>query len=269
MGFSTRATVPPMTDDSTPTPQRVAVVGASTGLGRCIATGLAQRGERVALLARSVDKLEDAVAEAGDAAVAVGCDATDQAATVAAIDEAAAALGGLDTVLYAAAIGPLCGLAEATPDQWSATFATNVIGANNVTQAALSHLTESAGNMLYMSTTGASYTGPWKGIGVYQVTKAALNRLVDHWRVEQPGIDFTTVTIGECGGGEGDRQSQFNVDWDHGLAAEFFPDWMARQYMTGALIDVEHLVDQFHALVTMGRSMQVPSMVIIPRPPVG
>ena len=38
--------------------------------------------------------------------------------------------------------------------------------------------------------------------------------------------------------------------------------------MTGALIDVDHLVDQFHALVTMGRSMQVPSMVIIPRPPV-
>lgn len=259
---------PGMNDEPTSTPQRVAVVGASTGLGRCIATGLAQRGERVALLARSVDKLEDAVQEAGNGAVAFGCDATDRAATATALDGAADALGGLDTVLYAAAVGPLTALADATPEQWSDTFATNVIGANNVTQAALPHLSETAGNMLYMSTTGASYTGPWKGIGVYQVTKAALNRLVDHWRVEQPGIDFSTITIGECGGGEGDRQSQFNVDWDREVAAEFFPDWMARQYMTGALIDVEHLVDQFHALVTMGRSMQVPSMVIIPRPPI-
>ncbi len=101
-----------------------------------------------------------------------------------------------------------------------------MIGANNVTQASLPHLSKSVGNVIYMSTTGASYTAPWVGLGVYQVTKAALNRLVDHWRVEQPGINFTVVTIGECGGGQGiaRRSSTSTGTWS----------WWARSPATGS-----------------------------------
>ncbi len=248
--------------------KKVVVVGASTGLGRCIGTGLAERGSSVALLARRLDKLEAAKEEAGGNASIFTCDAVDQASAKQAIDAAAEELGGIDTVIYTPAVGPLTKLADATPEQWSDTFATNVIGANNISQAALPHLTASGGNMVYMSTTGASYTDPWVGLGVYQVTKAAMNRLVDHWRVEQPGINYTLVTIGECPGGQGDRQTQFNVDWDMELVGEIAGDWFERKLMSGAFIDIDHLVDQFHALVTMGLSLQVPSMVIIPRPPV-
>ncbi len=250
------------------TPKKIAVVGASTGLGRSIGIGLAKRGRSVALLARRTDKVQSAADEAGDNAVALTCDATDPASTREAIDAAADAMGGIDTVLYAAAVGPLVMLADASPDQWSSTFSTNVIGANNVTQAALPHLRDTTGNMLFLSTTGASYTGPWAGIGVYQVTKAALNRLVDHWRVEQPGLGFTVATIGECPGGEGDAQSHFNVDWDMDLAGDVAGDWFARKYMSGSFIDVEDLIDQLDSLVTAGASMQVPSIVIIPRPPI-
>ena len=45
---------------------RTVVVGASSGLGRCIATGLAEQGAKVALLARRRERLEKAVADAGD-----------------------------------------------------------------------------------------------------------------------------------------------------------------------------------------------------------
>ena len=151
--------------------KRVVVVGASTGLGRCIGTGLAQRGSTVALLARRLDKLEEAAKEAGGGAVIFACDAVDQRSAAESIGAAAAAMGGIDTVIYMPAIGPLSKLADATPAQWSDTFVTNVIGANNISQAALPHLTESGGNMIYMSTTGASYTDPWVGLGIYQVTK--------------------------------------------------------------------------------------------------
>src|SRR5262245_57922986 len=58
---------------------RVAVIGASGGLGRCIAIGLAQRGARVALLARRRTRLEDAAKEAGPGSVAIECDITDEA----------------------------------------------------------------------------------------------------------------------------------------------------------------------------------------------
>ena len=52
---------------------RVVVVGASSGLGRCIGIGLGQRGAEVALLARRKERLESAVAEAGDKARAIEC----------------------------------------------------------------------------------------------------------------------------------------------------------------------------------------------------
>ncbi len=44
---------------------RTVVVGASSGLGRSLATGLGQRGATVALLARRKDRLVDAAKEAG------------------------------------------------------------------------------------------------------------------------------------------------------------------------------------------------------------
>ena len=248
--------------------KRVVIVGASTGLGRCIGGGLAQRGVQVAMLARRQEKLDAAVAEAGEGAFGIVCDATDPESCRAAIDSAAATMGGIDTVIYAAAIGPLVKLENTTPDEWISAFSTNVIGANNATQAALPHLRESAGSVLFMSTTGAGYTVPWAGLGVYQVTKAAMNRLVEHWHVEQPGIGFTLVTIGECPGGEGDRQTQFNADWEPNLVGQVAGDWFNRALLSGSFIDIEHLIEQFHALVTSGSSMHIRSMVVIPRPPV-
>jgi NAD(P)-dependent dehydrogenase (short-subunit alcohol dehydrogenase family) len=247
--------------------KKVVVVGASTGLGRCLGIGLAARGERVALMARRLDKLEAAAEEAGDDAFAVTCDATDRESCRTAFDTAVAKLGGLDAVIYAAALGPLTKLEHATNEQWESAFAINVIGANNVTQAALPHLHPTEGHVLFMSTTGCSYTAPWPGLGIYQTTKAALNHLVEAWRAEVPTVNFVRVTIGECTGGEGDAQTQFTAGWDPDIAMEVGPAWFDRKLMNGGFIDIEHLIDAFHGLVSSGNSIQVPSLTIIPRPP--
>lgn len=39
---------------------RTVVIGASSGLGRCIGLGLAERGDQVALLARRRERIENA-----------------------------------------------------------------------------------------------------------------------------------------------------------------------------------------------------------------
>ena len=49
---------------------RTVVVGASSGLGRCIGIGLAQRGGQIALLARRRARIEAAAEEAGASAIA-------------------------------------------------------------------------------------------------------------------------------------------------------------------------------------------------------
>ncbi|WP_444308897.1 SDR family NAD(P)-dependent oxidoreductase, partial [Mycobacterium marinum] len=58
---------------------KTVVIGASSGLGRCIGVGLARRGDHVALLARRRERTEAAAKEAGPGTVAVECDVTDEA----------------------------------------------------------------------------------------------------------------------------------------------------------------------------------------------
>src|SRR3954471_2545338 len=85
----------------------VVVIGASSGLGRCIGVGLAQRGDQVALLARRRERLDDAAKEGGPGTLAIPCDVTDEAGCRAAIEEAAAGLGGIDGLVYASAVATL------------------------------------------------------------------------------------------------------------------------------------------------------------------
>jgi NAD(P)-dependent dehydrogenase (short-subunit alcohol dehydrogenase family) len=245
---------------------RTVVLGASSGLGRCIGVGLAQRGAQVALLARRRERLNDAAKEAGPGAVPVECDVTDQASCHSAIAKAAGELGGIDALVYAPAIGPLVRLADTDAETWRRVFDTNVTGASLVTAAALPHLTESAGTAVYLSSVSASLTPPWPGLGAYAVSKAALDKLVEAWRAEHPGIGFTRLTVGDCAGGEGDSMTGFINDWDMELAAEMHPIWTARQYIAGSLIDVNHLVAVVDAVIRGGASMSMPSVTVAPRP---
>jgi len=246
---------------------KTVVIGASSGLGRCIGVGLAQRGAEVALLARRHDRLVDAAKEAGSGTLAIACDVTDEASCQAAIEDAAQGLGGIDGLVYATGIGVVARLAETDAATWRRTFDTNVTGAAVATAAALPHLAASRGVATYLSSVSASLTPPWPGLGAYGVSKAALDRLVEAWRIEHPEVAFTRVTVGDCAGGEGDKMTQFAAGWDIELMMEFHPLWMARHYMSGALLDVEELVRIVDTVLRCGASASIPSVAVIPRPP--
>jgi NAD(P)-dependent dehydrogenase (short-subunit alcohol dehydrogenase family) len=245
---------------------RVVVVGASSGLGRCIGIGLAQRGARLALLARRREMLEAAADEAGGDTLAIACDAADDASAAAAIAEAASGLGGIDALVYAPAIGPLARLVDTDADTWRRVFDTNVTGAALITRAAIPHLTASAGAAAYLSSVSASLTAPWPGLGAYAVSKAALDKLVEAWRVEHPDIAFSRVVVGDCAGGEGDAMTQFANGWDVDLAAELGQQWVTRNLLSGSLIDVDHLVAVVDAVLRGGASLSIPSITVAPRP---
>src|SRR3954451_5787436 len=218
---------------------RAVVVGASSGLGRCIGVGLAQRGAHVALLARRKERLDEAARDAGGDAVPIECDVTDEQSARTAIAQAAKELGGIDALVYASGIGPLARLADTDAATWRRVFDTNVTGAALVPSAPLPALQESGGVAMYLSSVSASMTPPWPGLGAYAVSKAALDKLVEGWRAEHPHLGFTRVVVGDCGGGEGDAVSGFPNEWDQDLAMEFFPVWSSRNYLSGSLVDVE------------------------------
>jgi NAD(P)-dependent dehydrogenase (short-subunit alcohol dehydrogenase family) len=244
---------------------RTVVVGASSGLGRCIGIGLAQRGARVAFLARRLERLEDAAREAGRDAVAIQCDVTSAGSCQAAISTAATALGRIDALVYAPAIGPLAHLVDIDIDTWRRAFDINVIGAAIVTAAAMPHLATAEGRAVYLSSVSASVTPPWPGLGAYVVSKAALDKLVEAWRVEHPEIGFTRLVVGDCGGGTGDSRTGFADGWDRKLAAELGPIWVQRGLLSGALIHVDDLVDMVHAILRTGATASLPSVTVVPR----
>jgi NAD(P)-dependent dehydrogenase (short-subunit alcohol dehydrogenase family) len=246
---------------------KAVVIGASSGLGRCIGIGLAQRGAEVALLARRHERLVDAAKEAGPGALAIRCDVTDEASCRSAIEEAAAGLGGIDALVYATGIGPLARIEDLDADTWRRAFDTNVIGASLVTAAALPHLRASDGAAAYLSSVSASLTPPWPGLAAYLVSKAALDKMVDAWRTEHPELGFTRITVGDCPGGDGESMTQFANDWGSDLAIEVGPIWMQRNLMNGGFIAVDELVTLVHNVVSHGASASIPSVTITPRAP--
>lgn len=244
---------------------RVVVVGASTGLGRCLAVGLAKRGSEVALLARRRELLEEAAKEAGPASHVITCDVTDQDSCRRAVAQAVEALGGIDGVVYCPGVGILRRIEELDLADWHRTFDTNVAGAALFTAAALPHLKADDGVVAYLSTVSASHTPPWPGLASYTVTKAALDKLVEAWRIEHPDVGFTRVVVGDCAGGEGIAASQFATEWDLELATELFPTWLSRGLLAGTVFDSDELVHLMDAVLRCGASAAIPSLTVIPR----
>jgi len=122
------------------------ITGASTGIGAVTARQAVERGWRVALGARSEDKLADLASELGEEhALAHRCDVTewdDQEAFVAATLER---FGRLDAVFANAGFGAKRGFLEESPEQWRSMVLTNVLGVAYSIRSALPHFKEQKG----------------------------------------------------------------------------------------------------------------------------
>jgi decaprenylphospho-beta-D-erythro-pentofuranosid-2-ulose 2-reductase len=98
---------------------RVAVLGATKGMGRALARRMAQRGDTVALLGRDRDDVErsarDLEVRGGGRAHALTCDLEKPETFAPALDAAEAVLGGLDAVVVTAALFATQDRLEADP----------------------------------------------------------------------------------------------------------------------------------------------------------
>lgn len=205
------------------TNRRVLIIGASSGIGRSIGLQAAASGAQVAFAARRTELVESARAEAGDGSIGLTCDVRDPASCAAVVDDAVAAFGGLDAVVYSTAIDLLTRLTDATAQTWSDTFATNVTGAALVTTAALPHLRESAGRAVYIS--ASSVDRPLPGMSVYAASKAALETMVRGWQHEHPDVCFALARVGSSLG------TDVTASWDRELMIELSATWSRLGYV--------------------------------------
>jgi 3-oxoacyl-[acyl-carrier protein] reductase len=129
--------------------KRTLITGGSRGIGFAVARALAAENAAVGLIARDAGGLAEAARKVADlgAPVAVAtADVTDTPALGRAVDEIAAALGGLDH-LVANAGGTVGGgnLTNSRDDEFTATFALNAGHAAELIRAGLPHLHAAGG----------------------------------------------------------------------------------------------------------------------------
>jgi 3-oxoacyl-[acyl-carrier protein] reductase len=117
---------------------RALVGGASGGLGEASARALAAEGARVALAARSADRLAAIATEIGGVAVPV--DLATATGPGDAVDAAVAALGGLDVIVVNSGGPPPGRFDDLTDEVWEAAIDGTLRSAIRLIRAALPHL---------------------------------------------------------------------------------------------------------------------------------
>ena len=205
--------------------RRILVVGGSSGVGREVGLAASRAGARVAFAARRREELDKAAAEAGNGAIAVRCDVTAPDCAHA-VDEAASALGGIDALVYATGMSPLVLLERASAEAWRQVMDVNVIGASQVTAAALPYLRQCEGRAVFVSSYAVRQSLP--GLALYRVSKVALDALIECWRMEHPDVDFTRIIVGNTGG------TEFANAWGGEAIASAMKVWVERNLFPAA-----------------------------------
>lgn len=135
--------------------QVVAIVGASSGIGRETALQFAARGAKLVVSARSKTGLETLVEEIrsrGGEAVAVPADVTNFEQVQAIANKAVEQYGRLDTWVHAAATGILARFDQIEPEEFKRVIDVNLMGQVYGAMVALPHLKrEGRGALIHLS----------------------------------------------------------------------------------------------------------------------
>ena len=163
------------------------ITGASRGLGRALAAGLARVGFDLVIDARdaaALDAAAGALRASGVTVTAVAGDVTDPAHRAALIAACAGRLGLLVNNAGTLGASPLPALADYPADELRAAFEVNVIAPIALTQLALPLLRASGGAVLNITSDAAleAYAG-WGGYGA---VKAALEQASNVLAAEEP-----------------------------------------------------------------------------------
>jgi NAD(P)-dependent dehydrogenase (short-subunit alcohol dehydrogenase family) len=227
------------------------ITGGSTGIGAAVGIQFAREGARVALAARSADRLAAAVSAvdaAGGEAIALACDVTDRASVDAAVSQTLARFGRIDVVLANAGFGVNGLFADLTTDDFRRQFETNFFGVLDTVYATLPHLAATKGRLGIVSSVLGSIARPT--MSAYTASKFALTGLSEAIAHELParGVSVTCISPGMVA-------SDFQRVDNHGT---FHPEWKDTErgrFVVPADRAAREIVDalyrrRFHAVIT-------------------
>jgi ribitol 2-dehydrogenase len=178
--------------------EKVALItGASSGIGRVLALALAAEGCRLALVARSRERLEAVATELGGAPLVISADLTQPAAVEAAAARTLDHFGRVDILLANAGLYVPGEVAEGDADKWDELLAVNVAGTFRLVRTILpAMIAREAGDVILTSSISGHEAIHWEPI--YSASKHAVQAFAHGLRrqVMRHGVRVGTVAPG-------------------------------------------------------------------------
>ncbi|SFP97660.1 NADP-dependent 3-hydroxy acid dehydrogenase YdfG [Roseivivax halotolerans] len=225
------------------TGKAVFITGASRGIGEAAAREFANAGARVALIARSADRIAEIAGEIGENAIAIPCDISRFWEVEQAVENTVRTFGSLDVVINnAGVIEPISRLANADPDAWGNVIDINLKGVFHGMRAALPVMRAQGSGTILTIGSGAAH-GPVEAWSHYCASKAGalmLTRMADKENSEA-GIRALSLSPGTVAT-EMQREIKASgvnpvskLDWSDHIP----PEWVAKAllWMCGSEAD--------------------------------
>jgi 3-oxoacyl-[acyl-carrier protein] reductase len=194
--------------------KRAIVAGGSRGIGRAIALAFAEGGAGVSICARGAERLAatcDEIAQYGGHAHSAVCDLADEAAVPRYIEEAAAALGGIDILVNNAS-----GFGASDDEKgWAVSVSVDLLATVRAIRTALPHL-EKSGSGVILNISSISGLRATPRTPPYAAVKAAVVNytLTEAAALARKGIRVNCIAPGsiEFPGGTWERARLNNPD---------------------------------------------------------
>jgi NAD(P)-dependent dehydrogenase (short-subunit alcohol dehydrogenase family) len=217
------------------------VTGASQGIGQTLALGLAEAGAHVALVARSLPRLEVVAAQIealGRRALIVPTDLTELAQIETMVAKAHGAFGRIDVLVNDAAWTATVPALEVTEEQWDQTLDTSLKGLFFTSQAvARVMIAQGRGKMVNI---GSDFgTVVFKERSVYCATKAAVHHLTRALALEWAPLGINVNAIAPCITETPTRRALFErPGYREWITGEMLPigRWAQPEDMLGAVL---------------------------------
>jgi NADP-dependent 3-hydroxy acid dehydrogenase YdfG len=173
------------------------ITGASSGIGAATARRAVEAGHRVALAARSLDRLEVLADELGgpERAIAVRCDVTEWDDQRDLAERTLEAFGRIDVAFANAGFGAVRGFLNESPEHWRSMILTNVYGAALTARATIPALEDSRGHLLFTGSVAGHVVVPGS---IYATTKHAVRAMAEAARrdLHGSGVRVTLISPG-------------------------------------------------------------------------
>ena len=176
------------------TGQTVAITGASGGLGRELAQQAAQRGARLALMARNETKLSELANELGDDVLVFNGDVTSAENAKKFIEATIEKFGALDQLIANAGQSMWANFDQIEDTElFRQLMEVNFMGVVNCIHPAIDALRKSGGQAVIISSIQSKFGVP--AHSAYGASKHAIEGLVDSLRFElaNSGINFLSL----------------------------------------------------------------------------